>query len=219
MIEGCLKASIIGRAVAEQRVTVNAVDLRDYTADRHRTVDSPPAGGGPGMVMKVDVVAEAVADLWGAESHVVLLTPQGTVFNQNKAAAFAEKKHLIVVCAHYEGIDERVRQTLIDEEISLGDYVLTNGSIAAPVVIDAAVRLLPGVLGSEESAPRDSFSNGCLLEYPQFTRPREFKGMKVPEVLLSGNHEKVAAWQRRQAYIRTLARRPDLLEKITETDE
>lgn len=198
---------------------VRAVDLRNYSEDKRRTVDAPPCGGGPGMVMKVDVVAKAIADLRSASSYVVLLTPQGRVFSQKKAADFAEKEHLILLCAHYEGIDERVRQTLVDEEISLGDYVLTNGSIAAPVVVDAVVRLVPGVLGSEESAPRDSFSeDGQLLEYPQFTRPRAFDGMQVPDVLLSGDHGKISVWQRQQSYIRTLARRPDLLEKSTETE-
>ena len=191
---------------------IRVINIRDFATDKHRTVDSPPYGGGPGMVLKPDVLAAAIESVLTPEAHVILLSPQGTRFTQMRARELAQnQEHLIMVCGHYEGFDERVRQALIDEEISIGDYVLTNGSIAAVIVSDAVIRLLPGVLGDAESASHDSFGHDNLLDFPQYTRPTEFRGMKVPEVLLSGNHKKIAEWRREQAEIRTIARRPDLL--------
>jgi len=213
MIENTLEASVIGRAVSSGIIELNTVNLRDFAADKHRSVDDTPIGGGPGMLLKPDIIKSAVNSLLTDDAHVVMLTPQGHSYDQNIAAKLAVKKHLILLCGHYEGVDERVRQTLIDEEISVGDYVLTNGSIAAPVVIDAAVRLIPGVLGSEDSAATDSFSgNSSLLEYPQYTKPAALEARRAPHILSSGNHKNIKVWQKKQSYIRTLARRPDLID-------
>lgn len=185
-------------------------NLRDWTTDKHRTVDDAPFGGGQGMVMKAEPIFAAVESIRQPDSFVVLMTPQGSKLSQRLASDFAERPHLIIVCGHYEGIDQRVHEHLADAEISIGDYVLTNGAIAAVVLTDAIVRLLPGVLGHEESAANDSFSTG-LLEGPQYTRPAQFRDWKVPEVLLSGNHGEIAAWRKKQALDKTLERRPDLL--------
>lgn len=209
---GALAESIIGRAQRDGLVEIRHTDLRDYTHDRHRTVDDSPFGGGVGMVLRPEPLFACIESLLLADSHVVLMTPQGSVFNQGKARELARKSHLIIVCGHYEGIDERVRQTLIDEEISLGDFVLTNGAIAATVVTDAVVRLLPGVLGKDESSQDESFGSEGLLEYPQYTRPAVFRDMAVPEVLLNGNHAEIARWRRQQRLLRTARRRPELLE-------
>lgn len=209
---GALAESIIGRAQRDGLVEIRHTDLRDYTHDRHRTVDDSPFGGGVGMVLRPEPLFACIESLLLADSHVVLMTPQGSVFNQGKARELARKSHLIIVCGHYEGIDERVRQTLIDEEISLGDFVLTNGAIAATVVTDAVVRLLPGVLGKDESSQDESFGSEGWLEYPQYTRPAVFRDMAVPEVLLNGNHAEIARWRRQQRLLRTARRRPELLE-------
>jgi len=211
IIEGPLQESILKRAQESGRVQIRVHNLRDYTRDKHRTVDDRPYGGGPGMLMKPEPIFEAVEKLQRADSCVVLMTPQGALFNQARARAFAQKPHLIIICGHYEGVDERVRQALVHEEVSIGDYVLTNGALAAAVVVDAVVRLLPGVLGHEDGAADDSFATG-LLEGPQYTRPPEFRGMRVPEVLLSGDHAAIARWRAEQARNRTQQRRPDLLQ-------
>jgi tRNA (guanine37-N1)-methyltransferase len=205
-----LEHSILGRAIEQGRLAVNYVNPRDFTSDRHRTVDDYPYGGGPGMVMKPEPIFLAVESVAGPESHVTLLSPAGRVFSQSIAAELAELQHLILICGHYEGVDERAREHLATDEISIGDYVLTGGELAAMVIIDAVARLLPGVLGHAESAGDESHSHG-LLEYPQYTRPPEFRGWPVPDRLLSGHHAEIARWRRRQSLERTAARRPDLM--------
>ncbi len=210
---GALGESIIGRAWRKGLVEINLVDLRDFTHDLRRTVDDSPYGGGAGMILRPEPLFECLSSLVSPESRVVLLCPQGVPFTQGIARRYASLRHLILVCGHYEGLDERARQCLMQEEISLGDFVLTNGALAASVVADAVIRLLPGVLGSEESAREESFSQDSLLEYPQFTRPADFRGMRVPAVLLSGDHQRIAQWRVEQRLLRTLARRPDLLKR------
>jgi tRNA (guanine37-N1)-methyltransferase len=211
IFEGPLQESILKRARERGIVQVRVHDLRDFTHDKHRTVDDKPYGGGPGMLMKPEPIFEAVEKLRRPDTCVVLMTPQGNLLNHARASAFAAKPHLLIICGHYEGVDERVRQALVDEEVSIGDYVLSNGALAAAVFVDAVVRLLPGALGDEHSAADDSFATG-LLEYPQYTRPAEFRGMRVPEVLLSGDHAAIAKWRAEQARNRTRNRRPDLLQ-------
>lgn len=212
---GC---GIFKRATERQLVTINVHNIRDYTHDKHRIVDDTPYGGGPGMVMKPEPVFEAVAAVKatlpeGTETvPVILLSPRGRLFSQPIANELARHSHLILVCGHYEGVDERVSEKLATDEISIGDYVLSGGELPAMVVADAVVRLVPGVLGSAESAGQDSFAAG-LLEYPQYTRPPVFRDWAVPEILLSGNHAEIAKWRREQAIITTFKRRPDLLEK------
>jgi tRNA (guanine37-N1)-methyltransferase len=209
MFAGPLDESIIKRARAEKLLDLAIHNLRDYTHDRHRTVDDKPFGGGPGMLLKPEPIFEAVENLARDNTRVLLLTPTGRTFNQAVARELAREKHLLLVCGSYEGFDERVRAALADDELSIGDYVLTNGALPAMVIIDAVTRLLPGALGDDESAHDESFSR-ALLEYPQYTRPAEFRGMKVPEVLLSGNHAEIARWRAEQAKMRTKERRPDL---------
>ncbi len=209
--QGALGESVIGRAWKEGIVDIRLVDLRDYTHDARKTVDDTPYGGGVGMVLRPEPLFECLTDLRTPDSHVILMTPQGQRFCQGTARRLVQCPHLILVCGHYEGIDERARQCLMDEELSIGDYVLTNGALAACVVTDAIVRLLPGALGNDTSSDEESFGNEPLLEYPQFTRPAAYKGMKVPEVLLSGNHQEIAAWRLEQRVLRTVGRRPDLL--------
>lgn len=189
-------------------------DLRDWANDRHRRVDDEPYGGGPGMVMKPEPFFAAVEDLRTAGSKVVLMTPQGRRFDQAKARGMSREKHLILLCGHYEGVDHRVVEALVDEELSIGDYVLTNGAIAATVVVDAVVRLIPGVLGDEQSLEEESFSDSALVEGPHYTRPPEFMGMAVPEVLLSGHHAQIEQWRREMAIERTRRNRPDLGERL-----
>ena len=193
------------------RIRVHA--LREWARDKHRTTDDIPYGGGPGMVMKPEPIFEAVETLRRPETRVILLAPQGRLFRQGVARELSQQSHLVLICGHYEGVDHRVRAFLADDEISIGDYVLTNGAIAAAVIVDAVVRLLPGVLGHEESAVGDTFAAGCggLLEGPQYTRPAEYRGHAVPPVLLSGNHAVIAAWRKEQALAQTRAVRPDLL--------
>ena len=210
MFAGPLDESIIKRAREEGRLDLAIHNLRDYAHDRHKTVDDRPFGGGPGMLLKPEPIFEAVEDLKRESTRVILLSPSGRPFNQAIARELAGLEHLLMVSGHYEGFDERVRERLADDELSIGDYVLTNGALPVMVIIDAVTRLLPGVLGDDESARDDSFSHG-LLEYPQYTRPAEFRGMKVPEVLCSGNHAEIARWRAEQARRRTQARRPDLL--------
>jgi len=205
-----LGASMMGRAQDSGAIVLQVHNLRDWTNDRHHVVDDAPFGGGQGMVMKPEPIFAAVESLRTEASQVVLMTPQGRRFNQHTAQEFSARQHLIVVCGHYEGVDHRVIEHLVDAEISIGDYVLTNGAIAAVVFVDAIVRLLPGVLGHAESAADDSFSRG-LLEAPQYTRPAEFRGWQVPGVLLSGHHAEIAEWRKREAERRTRENRPDLL--------
>lgn len=207
-----LGTSIIGRAVTAEKVEIFYHDLRRWAEGRHRQVDDAPYGGGPGMVMKPEPFFAAVKELQSARSRVLLMTPQGRPFCQAKAESLAQEEHLILLCGHYEGVDHRVVEALVDEEISIGDYVLTNGTIAAAVVVDAVVRLLPGVLGDDRSAEEESFNAG-VLEAPHYTRPVEFSGMTVPEVLLSGNHAAIAQWRHEQAMERTRTNRPDLLDR------
>ena len=211
MFPGPLDESIIKRACESGRLRLGIRDLRDYTHDRHRKVDDRPFGGGPGMLMKPEPLFEAVEALRGEKTRVILTSPAGRPFRQEIAQELAGEEHLLLVCGSYEGFDERVRECLADDELSIGDYVLTNGALPAMVIIDAVTRLLPGVLGDDESSVDESFSDG-LLEYPQYTRPAEFRGMSVPEVLLSGDHAAIERGRREQARMRTGQRRPDLLE-------
>jgi tRNA (guanine37-N1)-methyltransferase len=209
MFAGPLDESIVKRAREAGLLDLTIRNLRDYAHDRHRTVDDKPFGGGPGMLLKPEPIFEAVEGLAGEGTRVILLTPAGRTFNQAIARELAGEPHLLLVCGSYEGFDERVREALADDELSIGDYVLTNGALPAMVIIDAVTRLLPGVLGHDGSSDEESFSHG-LLEYPQYTRPAEFRGMKVPEVLLSGNHAAITRWRAEQARKRTKDRRPDL---------
>jgi len=211
MFKGPLDESIIQRARESGRLSVLIHNLRDYAHDRHRTVDDRPFGGGPGMLLKPEPIFEAVESLSGPQTHVVLLTPAGRPLTQRVAQQLSEREHLLLICGSYEGVDERVREGLADDELSIGDYVLTNGALPAMVLIDVVARLIPGVLGADESAQEESFSKG-LLEYPHYTRPAEFRGMKVPEVLLSGHHAEIEKWREEQARQRTRQRRPDLTE-------
>jgi len=205
-----LNESIMKRAQTSGALELSVYDLREWTTDKHRVADDAPFGGGPGMVMKPEPIFAAVEELKSEQSCVVLMTPQGKRLNQSVAADFSSKSHLIIICGHYEGIDHRVTEHLVDFEVSIGDYVLTNGAIAAVVLVDAVVRLLPGVLGHAQSAADDTFSSG-LLEAPQYTRPADFRGWKIPDLLLSGNHAEIAAWRKEQALKRTQQNRPDLL--------
>ena len=211
MFPGPLDESIIKRACESGRLQLGVHDLRDYTHDRHRTVDDRPFGGGPGMLLKAEPLFEAVEALRGEKTRVILTSPAGRPFRQEIARELAGEKHVLLVCGSYEGFDERVRECLADDELSIGDYVLTNGALPAMVIIDSVTRLLPGVLGDDESSVDESFTDG-LLEYPQYTRPAEFRGMNVPEVLLSGDHAAIEKWRREQAKVQTRRRRPDLLE-------
>jgi tRNA (guanine37-N1)-methyltransferase len=210
MFAGPLDESIIKRARDAGLLDLQIHNLRDYAHDRHRTVDDKPFGGGPGMLLKPEPIFEAVEKLAGEKTRVILLSPAGRAFNQAIARELAQVPDMLLVSGHYEGFDERVREHLADDELSIGDYVLTNGSLPAMVVVDAVTRLLPGVLGDDESSHEESFSHG-LLEYPQYTRPAEFRGMKVPDILLSGNHAQIAKWRAEQSAQRTKERRPDLL--------
>ena len=213
MFAPVLGSSILGRAAKKKVLRVRVHDLRDWSKDKHRKVDDRPYGGGPGMVMMPEPFFLAVKQLkkkvGGVKPHVVLLSPQGEKLTQRKAEALAKKTWLVLLCGHYEGVDERVREKLATEELSIGDYVLTCGELPAMVLIDSVARLLPGALGDEQSAAEESFS-GNLLEYPHYTRPADFRGMRVPDVLLSGDAPRVAEWRRLQSLRRTRARRPDL---------
>lgn len=223
MFKGPLSESIVGKSVAKGLVDVGVTDFRDYTTDKQNHVDDAPYGGGAGMLLQAQPIFDALADVQAKTNasypagRVILLDPAGRKFDQQVAGELAKEEHLTFLCGHYEGYDERIR-SLVTDEVSLGDFVLTGGELGAMVMIDATVRLIPGVLGNQESAPGDSFSTG-LLEYPQYTRPADFRGMKVPEVLLSGNHKLIAQWRQKESLRRTLHRRPDLLEKIELTSE
>lgn len=209
MFAGPLDQSIIRRARERGLLDLRLHNLRDWTHDRHRTVDDRPFGGGPGMLLKPEPIFEAVASLRGPDTRCILMGPAGRRFDQLVARELAALPHLILICGSYEGVDERVREFLVDDELSIGDYVLTNGALPAMVVIDAVTRLLPGALGDDASTREESFGGGGI-EYPQYTRPADFQGLKVPEVLLSGNHAAIARWRAEQARLRTAQRRPDL---------
>lgn len=210
MLNGFLQESILKRSVDKGRVEIRVIDLRRFTTDKHQTTDDRPFGGGPGMVMKPEPLFKAVESVLTPGARVVLMTPQGRRMEQAIAGELALQSHLIFVCGHYEGVDERVRTHLATDEISIGDYVLTNGVLPAAVVIDSVVRLVPGVLGNEGATSEESFAQG-MLEYPQYTRPRDFRGLVVPEILVSGDHEQIARWRRSESERRTRERRPDLL--------
>ncbi len=222
MFSGPLNASILKRAQDQGLLVINLLNIRDYSGNKHRTVDDTPYGGGAGMVMEAGPFFRAIDHLKeqgnGRRGRVILLTPQGKTFTQGYARELASEDNIILICGHYEGVDERVREVLVDDEISIGDFVLTGGEIPAMVVVDAVARLLPGVLGEPASVVEDSFYKG-LLEYPQYTRPREYRGYEVPEVLTSGHHENIRKWRRRQSLLRTLLKRPDLMENADLTDE
>jgi tRNA (guanine37-N1)-methyltransferase len=208
--EGVLGESILKRAQEKRLVSLEVLDLRSFATDRHRTTDDAPYGGGPGMVMKIEPISRALDALRLVGTKVLLMTPHGRRFDQRIAEAYSRQRHLIIICGHYEGVDQRVADHLVDDEISIGDYVLTNGALAALVFVDAVVRLIPGVLGDEASAAQDSFSER-LLDHPHYTRPESFKGWSVPQVLLSGNHAAIEKWRRQQATEVTKQRRPDLI--------
>ncbi|MBU2546953.1 MAG: tRNA (guanosine(37)-N1)-methyltransferase TrmD [Proteobacteria bacterium] len=223
IFESFLGESLISKALDKGTFEVHLVDIRDFTEDRHRTVDDRPFGGGPGMVLRPEPLARAIAASREnapreTGARVVILTPAGRRLDQAKVLEYAGLEHLVLVCGRYEGVDERVARTLVDEEISVGDYVLSGGEVPAMIVIEAVTRLLPGVMGKAESAQEETFAGG-LIEYPQYTRPRRFMDLEVPEVLISGDHEAVRVWRRRQSLRRTLDRRPDLLDKARLTPE
>lgn len=227
MFKGPFDESIVKRAQEKSLVEIKIHNLRKWAKDKHKTVDNRPFGGGVGMIMRVDVIDRAISNLKSQISNfkktrTILLDPAGKPFNQKKAFELSKLDHLIFICGHYEGVDERIREHLVDEEISIGDYVLTGGELPAMVVIDTIVRLIPGVLEKQEATKNESFSDyddmihrsqGILLEFPQYTRPANFKGWQVPEILLSGNHKKIAAWRKKKSLEKTKKRRPDLLKK------
>jgi len=210
MLDGYLKESMLGRACASKILDLRVHNLRDWTADKHNTTDDRPFGGGPGMVMKPEPVFAAIEELQTPECTRIYMCPDGEKLSPALAEELAKKRHLIILSGHYEGIDERIRERAIDKEVSIGDYVLTNGTLPAAVLADAIARYVPGVLGEENSLTFDSFKDN-LLSFPQYTRPAKFRDMDVPAVLLSGNHEEIAAWRRKQQIDRTKLRRPDIL--------
>jgi tRNA (guanine37-N1)-methyltransferase len=221
MFEGVFHSSILGKAQEKGLVSLNTVNFREYSNNKHNTVDDYPYGGGGGMVLKPEPIFAAVEDItadFSKKPRVILMCPQGEPFSQKFAESLAGEEHLLFICGHYEGYDERIREHLVTDELSIGDYVLTGGELPAMVVIDSVVRLLPGVLGNETSAVTDSFSTG-LLEYPHYTRPVKFRDWEVPEVLLSGHHSNVANWRRKESLRRTLRKRPDLLESFPLTKQ
>jgi tRNA (guanine37-N1)-methyltransferase len=217
MFSGPFSESIIARAQSQGIVDITLTDIRSFATDRHHTVDDTPYGGGPGMVMKAPTVADAIESVQSPTARVILLSPQGRVLTQSIARELAGLEHLVLVCGHYEGIDERVRELLVDDEISIGDYVLTGGELPAMVLVDTVVRLIPGALGDDASSTDESHADG-LLEYPHYTRPPQFRGLEIPGVLLSGNHAHIAQWRRYQSLLRTQARRPDLFTSAHEAE-
>jgi tRNA (guanine37-N1)-methyltransferase len=215
-----LGEGILKKAIQKELIDAKVYNLRDFTTDKHRSVDDYPYGGGPGMVMKIEPIYNAVRTIKtdGQERVVIMLSPQGRIYNQKMAETLSkEKRRLLFICGRYEGIDERVRESLVDEEISIGDYVLTGGELPALVIIDSIARLIPGVLGDMDSAKDESFTLG-VLDYPHYTRPPDFMGMRVPDILLSGNHKEIWRWRRRESLKRTLQRRPDLFKILLEMD-
>ena len=220
MFESVLTSSILGRAREQGLIEINCVDIRPFSALKHKNTDDYPFGGGAGMVMLCQPIADAMASVTsdGAPARRIYMGPRGRTLSTALARELAREEHLVLLCGHYEGVDQRVLDACIDEEISIGDYILTGGELAAMVLTDCVSRFIPGVLGSEESAEEESFSDG-LLEYPQYTRPREWKGMEVPEVLLSGDHARIRAWRRKESLLATRAHRPDLLERASLTEK
>ncbi|WP_226528270.1 tRNA (guanosine(37)-N1)-methyltransferase TrmD [Metabacillus niabensis] len=221
MFHGVLNESILRKAQEKEAVTFNVINFREYSSNKHQNVDDYPYGGGAGMVLTPQPIFDAVEDIrkqHNSEPKIILVCPQGERFTQAKAEQLAREDHLLFVCGHYEGYDERIREHLVTDEISIGDFVLTGGELASMVITDSVVRLLPGVLGNEDSPILDSYSSG-LLEHPHYTRPADFRGLKVPEVLLSGNHKLIAEWREEQSLKRTFERRPDLLEKYPLTEK
>ncbi|MGR9524982.1 tRNA (guanosine(37)-N1)-methyltransferase TrmD [Priestia megaterium] len=220
MFDGVFGESILKKAQEKNAVELNVVNFREYSTNKHQNVDDYPYGGGAGMVLTPQPIFDAVEKLTetAKKPRVVLLCPQGERYTQAKAEELAAEEHLIFICGHYEGYDERIREQLVTDEISIGDYVLTGGELGAMVVIDSVVRLLPDVLGNNHSAVQDSHSTG-LLEHPHYTRPADFRGLAVPEVLMSGNHKKIEQWRQKESLKRTLLRRPDMLEKMELTEE
>ncbi|WP_182199137.1 tRNA (guanosine(37)-N1)-methyltransferase TrmD [Paraliobacillus salinarum] len=221
MFTGVMENSILKKAQENGAFSYQTVDFRQYTTNKHHKVDDYPYGGGAGMVLMPQPIFDAIDDLKKKHKknpRVILMCPQGETFTQKKAEELAQEEQLVFICGHYEGYDERIRQELITDEISIGDYILTGGELGAMVVIDSVTRLLPGVLGNKDSAPEDSFSTG-LLEHPHYTRPAVFRGLEVPEVLLSGNHKHIDTWRRKQSIFRTWLRRPDLLEVFKLSDQ
>ncbi len=224
MFSGPFNESIIKKGQEKGLLNINITDIRDFSVDKHKKVDDYPYGGGPGMVMKPEPIFNAVEFIVGkhkdvkpSERCVILMTPQGELLNQEKAIELARKQHLIIICGHYEGIDERIRQFLVDKEISIGDYILTGGEIPAMVLLDCVARLVPGVLGEALSIEEESFSHG-RLEYPHYTRPENYKGYEVPDILLSGNHKLISEWRRIESIKKTIIKRPDLLSKYPPSD-
>ena len=217
MFDGFLKTSIIKRAIDDKKVNIDVIDLRSYSKDKHNKVDDTIYGGGAGMLIKCEPVFDAIDDLKTKNTKVIMLSPDGVKYNQEKAYELSKEKNIILLCGHYEGFDERIN-TVVDEKISIGDYVLTGGELPSMVMIDAISRLVPGVLNNDVSAEFESF-NDNLLEYPQYTRPASFMEREVPPILLSGNHPKVEEWRRQQSILRTMERRPDLMEKAELTKQ
>lgn len=221
ILNAYLNEGIMKRAIEKKIIEVKVYNLRDFTADKHKTVDDYPYGGGPGMVMKPEPFFNAIDSIKadGIPRRIIMLSPQGKVFNQDIAVSMAKKNHnLLFICGRYEAIDERVRESLVDEEISIGDYILTGGELPALVIIDTIARFIPGVLGDERSKEDESFTWG-ILDYPHYTRPPEFRGLKVPDVLLSGNHKDILLWRRKEALRRTILMRHDLIKKVSLTPE
>jgi len=221
MFNGPFSDSMIKKARENGIIDINLIDIRDYTTDKHNTADDYPYGGGAGMVLKVEPIYYALADItedFSQSTTNILLTPRGQKLDQSMVKDLSGKDRLVLICGHYEGIDERIRNNFVDQEVSIGDYVLTGGEIPAMVLVDAVARLLPGVLGHDESKKNDSFYNG-ILDYPHYTRPQEFKGMEVPEILLSGNHQLVDRWRKKEALKRTYLMRPDLIENTELTQD
>ncbi|GEN30407.1 tRNA (guanine37-N1)-methyltransferase [Cerasibacillus quisquiliarum] len=220
MFTGVFQSSILQKALEKKKFTYNLIDFREYTEDKHQKVDDYPYGGGAGMVLTPQPIFDAVQANTvdkNTKPRIILMCPQGEPYTQKKAEELAKEEHLLFICGHYEGYDERIREHLVTDEISIGDYVLTGGELGAMVVIDSVIRLLPGVLGNTQSITEDSFTTG-LLEHPHYTRPANFRGMKVPGVLLSGHHEKIATWRREQSLKRTYERRPELLTQVQLTE-
>jgi len=223
MFKSPFSDSIIKRAIENNLLDINLIDIRDYTKDKHNTADDYPYGGGAGMVLKVEPIYYALKDItddFKENTTNILLTPRGKQLDQDMVKSFSEKERLVLICGHYEGIDERIRENFVDQEVSIGDYVLTGGEIPAMVIVDSVSRMIPDVLGADESKKHDSFYNG-ILDYPHYTRPREFKNMKVPDVLKSGNHQLIDRWRKKQALKRTYLIRPDLIDqnKLTDTQK
>jgi tRNA (guanine37-N1)-methyltransferase len=218
MFTGPINESITKRAQEKGLARIFLVNIRDFANNKHNTVDDYPYGGGAGMVMQVGPIFAAVNSVKRENSKVLLMSPQGETFNQKLAWELSKEEHLIFICGHYEGVDQRVKDLLADQEISIGDFVLTGGELPVMVILDSLIRLIPGVLGQDKSVEDESFAQG-LLEYPQYTRPADFQGLKVPDILLSGNHEAIRLWRKKEALRKTLSRRPELLEKATLDEE